>query len=151
MTIIIGKFSYPNSIRSNQEPLKYGTVKRFGLTPTVNVTRLCVLTSYFKGKKRGRRKLESSHYSGAPYLYSQELMGNASCLLSLFIRTRITPKISITTSNWTGHSITPHMATLIETGGLSPWPNYPTYTTPLLSTTIYSSSVDMIVTSNTAP
>ena len=44
------KISHPNSIRSNQEPLKCGTVMKLGSTPTVNGARLCVLTSTFKGK-----------------------------------------------------------------------------------------------------
>ena len=46
----VEKLSHPNSIRSNQEPLKCGTVMKLGSTPTVNGARLCVLTSTFKGK-----------------------------------------------------------------------------------------------------
>ena len=44
------RLSHPTSIRSNQKPLKCGTVMKLGLTPTLNDTRLCVITSYFKGK-----------------------------------------------------------------------------------------------------
>ena len=45
------RLSHPTSIRSNQEPPKFGTVMKLGLNPTVNGTRLCVITSYFKGKE----------------------------------------------------------------------------------------------------
>ena len=45
-----------------------------------------------------------------------------------------TPRISIKTTHWTGQSITHHLDTWIETGGLVPWSNYPTYTAPPLST-----------------
>ena len=139
MTIIIEKLSHLTSIRSNQEPLKCGTVMKLGSTPTVNGARLCILTSTFKGKECGRCKLESTHHYGAPYLYLPELMGNASCLPSLFTKPSSTSKISITTSHWTGQSITHHLATWIETDGLRPRPNYPTYTVPPLSTIRYSS------------
>ena len=53
MTIIIEQLSHLTSIRSNQDPLKCGTVMKLGLTPTVNGTRLCVLTSSLKGKECG--------------------------------------------------------------------------------------------------
>ena len=134
MTIIIEQLSHPTSIRSNQEPLKFGAVMKLGSTPTVNGARLCVLTSCFKGKECRRCKLESVHHSGAPYLYLPELMGNASCLPSLFTKPKSTPKISITTSHWTEQSITHHLATWIEMDGLRPWPNSPTYAVPPLST-----------------
>ena len=123
---------------------------KLGWTPTVNGTRLCVLKSSFKGKYCGRCKLESAHNSSAPYLYSQELMGNASWFPSLFTKPRSTPNISITTSQWTGQSITHHLATWIETSGLSLWPNSPTYAAHLLSTIRYSSSMDKVFTLTTA-
>ena len=109
------------------------------------------ITSTFKGKECGRCKLESAHHYGAPYLYLPKLMGNASCLPSLFTKPRSTPKISITASHWTGQSITHHLATWIETGGLRSWPNSPIYAVPLLSKSRYSSSMDTIVISMTAP
>ena len=73
------------------------------LTPTVNGTKFCLLESYFNGKECGRGKLERAHHYGAPYLYSQELMVNDSCIPSFLIKPRIIPKISITTSHWTVH------------------------------------------------
>ena len=145
MTIIMEQLSDPTSIRSNHEPLKCGTVMKLGSTPTVNGARLCVLTSNFKGKECGRCKMESAHHSGAPYLSLPELMGNTSCLPSLFTKPRITSKIFITTPHWTGQSITHHLATWIDTGGLRPWPNSPTYALPPLSTIRYYSSMDTIV------
>ena len=129
--------SNPNSIRSNQDSLKCGTVMKLFLTPTINGTRLCVLTSCFKGKECGRWKLERTHHSGAPYFYSKYLMGNASFLPSFFTKPRSTPKISITTSNLTGQSITHHLSTWIDTGGLWEWPNYPTCMVPTLLTIRY--------------
>ena len=67
--ILKKRSSLPILMISNQDPLKCGTVMKLGLTPMVNGTRLCVHTSYFKGKLCGRCKLESTHHSGAPYLY----------------------------------------------------------------------------------
>ena len=75
--IIIEQLSHRNSIRSNQEPLKCGTVMKLGSTPMINGTRLCVLTITFKGKECGRCKLESAYHSGAPYLSLPKMMGNA--------------------------------------------------------------------------
>ena len=124
---------------------------KLGWTPMVNGASLCVLTSIFKGKECGRRKLEREHHSDAPYLCLPKLMGNASCLPSLFTKPRSTPKISITTSHWTGQSITHHLVSWIETGGLRLWSNSPTYVAPPLSTIRYSSLMDMIVTLTTAP
>ena len=151
MTIFVEQLSHLTSIRSNQEPLKCGTVMKLGWTSMVNGARLCVLTSTFKGKECGRCKLKRAHHSGAPYLYLPELMGNASCLPSLFTKPRSTPKISITTSHSTGQSITHHLAKWIEMGGLSPWPNYPTYAVPPLSTIRYSSSMETIFISTIFP
>ena len=98
------QLSHPASIRSNQEPLTCGTVMKLGWTPTVNGARLCVLTSTFKGKECERFKLDRAHHSVAPYFSLPELMGNASCLPLLFTKPRSNPKISITTSHWTGHT-----------------------------------------------
>ena len=119
--------------------------------PMVNGARLCVLTSTFKGKECGRCKLESAHHYSAHYLSLPELMGNASCLPSLFTKPRITSKISITTPNWTGQSITHHLATWIDPGGLRPWSNSPTYVLPPLSTIRYYSFMDTIVISTILP
>ena len=128
-----------------------GTVIKLGWTTTVNGAIVCVLTSTFKGKECGRCKLESAHHSGSPYLYLPDMMGNDSFLPSLFTKPRSTPKISITTSHWTGRSITHHLDIWIETGGLRPWTNSPTYVAPPLSTIRYSSLMDKIVTSTIAP
>ena len=153
ITNILSKYknlSHPTSIRSNQELLKCGTVMKLGWTPTVNGTRLCVLTSYLKEKECVRWKLESAHHSGIPYFYSQELVGNSSLLPSLFTNPRINSNISIPKSHRNGQSITHRLSTLIETVGLRPLPNYPTYAAHPLSKIGYSYFLDMIVTLTTS-
>ena len=52
---------------------------KLGLVPTEDGASSSLLTSYFKLNKCGKFKLENENHSGAPYLSSPDLMGNASC------------------------------------------------------------------------
>ena len=92
-----------------------------GFDPNVKLGKVVCTYEYFQGKIMWKvQTKESAHHYGAPYLYLPELMGNASCLPSLFAKPKSITKISITISHWTEQSITHHLATWIDTGGLRP-------------------------------
>ena len=137
--------SFRTLITLNQEPLRYVTVMKSGLILMEGRTSSSALTSSFKVKKCEGCKLENEHHSSARYFSLHQSTVNTLCHPHFFTNPRSTLKISITTSHWTGKYITHHLATWIETGGLMPWPNSPTYAVPPLSTIRYSSSMDTIV------
>ena len=134
------------SMIPNQEPRRYGTAMKFGLIPTEGGTKSSVITSSFKVNECGRWNLEREHHSGARYLSLPELMGNDSCHRFLCTKPISTNKISTPISHWTGHSTTHHMVIWIEKYSLKPWPNFPIYVAPPLSTIRYFSPMGMAVT-----
>ena len=138
------------SMMSNQETRRYGTVVKLGLIPMEGGIRSYILTSSFKVDECGKWKLESEHHYGARSLSLPDPMGNALCHPSLWTKPRSTPKISTSTSHWTGQYITNHLDIWIDMGGLNPWPNYPAYAAPPLSKIRWFYSMDMTVNLMTA-
>ena len=78
-------------------------------------------------------KLDSDHHYGARYLSLPKPMGNASRNPSFYTKPRSSPNISTSTIHWNEDSTTHHLVIWIDKCGLKPWPNYPTYATPPMS------------------
>ena len=138
------------SMISNQETLRYGTAMKLGFIPTEGGKNSSEFTGYFMVKECGMWKLDSKHHYGARYLYLSELMADALWHPSLCTKLISTWQISTSTYHWNIQSITHHLGIWIDTGGLNPRPNYPTYMLPPLSKTRHFYSMYMTVNSTTA-